>query len=142
MLWAAAAARSSTSQVCETESTTLCSASISHDVICIPRTARHVIRNQPHDVIHTKTECLRAKKKQTSVYLVKRKINKIFLVYIPVAYMADTKRAAAHRRLRSERGVAAYRRTPEREQTILIGWLSDICKKVFIVILVPKPSSN
>ena len=38
-----------------------------------------------------------------------------------VAYMADTKRAAAHRRPGPERGVAAYRRTPEREQTILIG---------------------
>ena len=32
--------------------------------------------------------------------------------------MADTKRAAAHRRPGPERGVAAYRRTPEREQTI------------------------
>ena len=30
----------------------------------------------------------------------------------------DTKRAAAHRRPGPERGVAAYRRTPEREQTI------------------------
>ena len=40
--------------------------------------------------------------------------------------MADTKRAAAHRRPCPERGVAAYRRTPEREQTILIGWPSDI----------------
>ena len=35
-----------------------------------------------------------------------------------VAYMADTKLAAAHRRPGPERGVAAYRRTPEREQTI------------------------
>ena len=34
-----------------------------------------------------------------------------------VTYMADTKRAAAHRRPGPERGVAAYRRTPEREQT-------------------------
>ena len=42
------------------------------------------------------------------------------------AYMADTKRAAVHRRPGPERGVAAYRRTPEREQTILIGWPSDI----------------
>ena len=33
-------------QVCDTKSTTLCSWSISHDVICIPRTARYVIRNQ------------------------------------------------------------------------------------------------
>ena len=33
-------------QVRETKSTTLCSSSISHDVICIPRTARYVIRNQ------------------------------------------------------------------------------------------------
>ena len=33
-------------------------------------------------------------------------------------YMADTKRAAAHRRPGPERGAAAYRRTPEREQTI------------------------
>ena len=36
-----------------------------------------------------------------------------------VTYMADTKRAAAHRRPGPERGVAAYRRTLEREQTIL-----------------------
>ena len=43
-----------------------------------------------------------------------------------VAYMVDTKRAAAHRRPGPERGVASYRRTPEREQTILIGWPSDI----------------
>ena len=43
-----------------------------------------------------------------------------------VAYMADTKRAAAHTRPGPERGVAAYRRTPEREQTIHIGWPSDI----------------
>ena len=33
-------------------------------------------------------------------------------------HMADTKRAAAHRRPGPERGVAAYRRTSEREQTI------------------------
>ena len=39
---------------------------------------------------------------------------------------ANPKRAAAHRRPGPERGVAAYRRTPEREQTILIGWTSDI----------------
>ena len=39
--------------------------------------------------------------------------------------MADTKRAAAHRRPGPERGVAAYRRTPEREQTILT---QTICK--------------
>ena len=32
--------------------------------------------------------------------------------------MADKKRATAHRRPGPERGVAAYRRTPEREQTI------------------------
>ena len=32
--------------------------------------------------------------------------------------MADTKRAAAHRSPGPEGGVAAYRRTPEREQTI------------------------
>ena len=38
----------------------------------------------------------------------------------------NPKRAAAHRRPGPERGVAAYRRTPEREQTILIGWPSDI----------------
>ena len=55
--------------------------------------------------------------------------------------MADTKRAAAHRRPGPERGVAAYRRTLEREQTILIEWPSDIGKKIFIVILIPKPSS-
>ena len=47
--------------------------------------------------------------------------------------MADTKRAAAHRRQGPERGVAAYTRTPEREQTIFIGWPSDIGKKVVIV---------
>ena len=41
-------------------------------------------------------------------------------------YLADTKRAAAHRRPGPERGVAAYRRTPEREQIILVGWPSDI----------------
>ena len=35
-----------------------------------------------------------------------------------MTYMADTKHAAAHRRPRPERGVAAYRRTPEREQTV------------------------
>ena len=34
---------------------------------------------------------------------------------------ANAKGAAAHRRPGPERGVAAYRRTPEREQTILIG---------------------
>ena len=56
--------------------------------------------------------------------------------------MADTKRAAAHRRPGPERGVAAYRRTLEREQTILIEWPSDIGKKIFIVILIPKPSLN
>ena len=43
-----------------------------------------------------------------------------------VAYMADTKRVAEHMRLGPDCGVAAYRRTPEREQTILIGWPSDI----------------
>ena len=48
--------------------------------------------------------------------------------------MADTKRAAAHRTQGPERGVEAYTRTPEREQTIFIGWPSDICKKVFIVL--------
>ena len=53
-------------------------------------------------------------------------MKKNFLVYAPVAYMADTKRAAAHRRPGPEREVAAYRRTPEREQTILIGWPSDV----------------
>ena len=37
-------------QVCDTKSTTWCSWSISHDVICIPGAARYVIRNQPHDV--------------------------------------------------------------------------------------------
>ena len=36
-----------------------------------------------------------------------------------MTYMADTKRAAAHRRSGPERGVAAYRRTPEREETML-----------------------
>ena len=39
---------------------------------------------------------------------------------------ANPKRAAAHRRPGPDRGVAAYRRTPEREQTMLIGWPSDI----------------
>ena len=33
-------------QVCDTKSTTWCSWSISHDVICKPRTARYVVRNQ------------------------------------------------------------------------------------------------
>ena len=50
-------------------------------------------------------------------------------IYVPgiitVTYMADTKLAAAHRRPGPERGVAAYRRTPERENHIL-----------------PKPSTN
>ena len=32
--------------VCDTKSTTLCSWLIPHDVICMPRTARYVIRNQ------------------------------------------------------------------------------------------------
>ena len=57
-------------------------------------------------------------------------------VYIPFCchvVMADTKRAAAHRRQGPESGVAAYTQTPEREQTILIGWPSDISKKGFIV---------
>ena len=45
--------------------------------------------------------------------------------------MADTKRAAAHSRPGPERGVAAYTRTPDGEQTILIGWPSDIGNKVF-----------
>ena len=40
--------------------------------------------------------------------------------------LADTKRAAAHRRPGPERRAAAYRRTPEREQTMLIGWPSEI----------------
>ena len=40
--------------------------------------------------------------------------------------MADKKRAAAHRGPGQERGVAAYRRTPERKQVILTGWPSDI----------------
>ena len=35
-----------------------------------------------------------------------------------MTYMAVKKRAAAHRRPRPERGVAANRRTPEREQTV------------------------
>ena len=35
-------------------------------------------------------------------------------------YMADTKRAAAHRRPGPERGLAAYRGTPEHEQTIYL----------------------
>ena len=56
--------------------------------------------------------------------------------------MADTKGAAAHRRQGPERGVAAYTRTPEREQTILTGWPCDIGKNVFIVILIPKPYLN
>ena len=65
--------------------------------------------------IHAETERPRVKKKQTTVYLIKRKMKNKILVYVPVAYMADTKRAAAHRRSGPERGVAAYRRTPERE---------------------------
>ena len=48
-------------QVCETKQTTLCSWSISHDVICIPRPASYVIRNQPHDVVHMETERPRVK---------------------------------------------------------------------------------
>ena len=40
--------------------------------------------------------------------------------------MADTTRAAAHRRPGPERGVAAYIRTPEPEQIMLIGWPSEI----------------
>ena len=39
--------------------------------------------------------------------------------------MADTKRAAAHKRPGPERGVAAYRRTPEREQTTFIPTFPD-----------------
>ena len=39
---------------------------------------------------------------------------------------ANPKRAAAHGGLGPERAVAAYRRTPEREQTLLVGWPSDI----------------
>ena len=38
-------------------------------------------------------------------------------------YMADTKRVAAHRRPGPERGVTAYRRTPEHEQTIFTNHL-------------------
>ena len=40
--------------------------------------------------------------------------------------MADTKLAAVQRRPGPERGVVAYTRTPQREQTIFIGWPSDI----------------
>ena len=40
--------------------------------------------------------------------------------------MADKKRAASNRRPGPERGVTAYKRTLEREQTVLIGWPSDI----------------
>ena len=39
---------------------------------------------------------------------------------------ANPERAAAHRRPGPERRVAAYRWTPEREQTVRIGWPSDI----------------
>ena len=56
-------------QVCDTKSTTLCSSSISHDVICIPGTARYVIPKQLNDVFHAETERPRLKKKQTSVYI-------------------------------------------------------------------------
>ena len=86
-----------------------------------------------------------SEKKQMSVYLIKRKIKKKMLVVAleggvnsnPSSrevileggksetgpkhmrtYMADTKRAAAHRSPGPERGVAAYRRTPVREQII------------------------
>ena len=61
-----------------------------------------------------------------------------------MACMADTKRAAAHRRPDPERGVAAYRRMPEREQTILIGWPFNIGGRQNdnVVILIPKPSFN
>ena len=88
--------------------------------------------------IHAETERPRVKKKQTTVYLIKRKMKNKILVYVPVAYMADTKRAAAHRRSGPERGVAAYRWTPKREQTILIGWPSHIGGRQHI--LIPKPS--
>ena len=49
-------------QVWDTKSTTWCSSSISHDVICIPGTARYVIRNHPHDVFYAETERPRVKK--------------------------------------------------------------------------------
>ena len=51
-------------QVCDTKSTTLCSSSISRDVICIPGTARYVIPKQPHDVFHSETERPRVKKRR------------------------------------------------------------------------------
>ena len=58
-------------EVFDAKSTRWCSSSISHDVICIPGTARYryVIRNQPHDVIHAETERPSEKKKQTSVWV-------------------------------------------------------------------------
>ena len=107
---------------------------------------RFIFRLVVEQSIHAETERPRVKKKQTTVYLIKRKMKNKILVYVPVAYMADTKRAAAHRRSGPERGVAAYRRTPEREQTILIGWPSDIGGRqhdnIPVVILIPKPSLN
>ena len=49
-------------QVCDTKLTTWCSSSISHNVICIPETARYVIPKQLHDVFHAETERPRVKK--------------------------------------------------------------------------------
>ena len=43
-----------------------------------------------------------------------------------LCYLADTKRAVAQRRPGPERRAAAYRRTREREQIILIVWPSEI----------------
>ena len=57
---------------------------------------------------------------------------KILCTYLPFychVVMANMKRAAAQRRPAPERGVVAYTRPTEREQTILIGWPSDIGKK-------------
>ena len=67
-----------------------------------------------------------SEEKQTSVYLIKQKMKRKFCIrtrYVYISFcchvvLADTKRAAAHRIPGPERGVAAYRRTPEREQTV------------------------
>ena len=175
-------------------SSTLFSISVFKDeMICVPRTARYVVRNQAETAqdaestgehqrtVYSSTRCSgsslilscltvsvscgivysrvkitpESEKKQMSVYLIKRKIKKKMLVYVQGTYispfvlaleggvnsnpsrrerlflrtanprqdqntyMADTKRATAHSRPGPERGVAAYRRTPEREQSIL-----------------------
>ena len=50
-------------QVCDTKSTTWCSSSISHDVICIPRTARYVC-----DTKSSRNSTIYRKRERTSTY--------------------------------------------------------------------------